>query len=109
VKKEGEGVKLGGGRTRVNIGGLVVSSSKPSAGFGGFVLKTIGAGLVVWASKPSVTGLRVWASKPGQRFRGGTDGTWWHQGVRVEAKLPVRRRGGRRMKMTPGWTITPLG
>jgi hypothetical protein len=42
VKKEGECVKLGGGRTRVNIRGLVVSSSKPSAGFGGFVLKTIG-------------------------------------------------------------------
>jgi hypothetical protein len=43
VKKEGEGVKLGGGQTCVDIGGLVVSSSKPSAGFGGFVLKTISA------------------------------------------------------------------
>jgi hypothetical protein len=30
-------------------------------------------------------------------------------GVRVEAKLLMRRRGGHRMKMTPGWTITPLG
>ena len=27
VKKEGEGIKLGGGRTRVDIGGFVVSSS----------------------------------------------------------------------------------
>jgi hypothetical protein len=44
VKKEDKGVKLGGGQTRVDIGGLVVSSSKPSAGFGGFVLKTIGDG-----------------------------------------------------------------
>jgi hypothetical protein len=42
VKKEGEGIKLGGGRTRVDIGDLVVSSSKPSTGCGGFVLKTIG-------------------------------------------------------------------
>jgi hypothetical protein len=67
------------------------------------------AGLVVWASKPLVAGLRVWASKPGRRFRGGTDGTWRHRGVHVEAKLLMRRRGGRRMKMTPGWTITSLG
>jgi hypothetical protein len=43
VKKEGEGVKLGGGWTRINIGGLVVSSSKPSVRFGGLGLKTIGA------------------------------------------------------------------
>jgi hypothetical protein len=28
-------------------------------GYGGFVLKTIGVGLVVWASKPSMVGLRV--------------------------------------------------
>jgi hypothetical protein len=67
------------------------------------------AGLVVWASKPSVAGLRVWASKPGRRFRGGTDDTWRHRGVHVEGKLLMRRRGGRRIKMTPGWTITPLG
>jgi hypothetical protein len=64
------------------------------------------AGLLVWTLKPSVMGLRVWTSKLGRRFRGGTDGTWRHQGVRVEAKQPVRRRGGRQMKMTPGWTIT---
>jgi hypothetical protein len=68
-----------------------------------------GAGLVVWASKPSVAGLRVLASKPGSRFRGGTDDTWRHRGVRVEAKLLMRRRGGRRVKMTSGWTTTPLG
>jgi len=110
VKKEGKGVKLGGGRTRVNIKGvwwfcpqnhravLVVSSSKPSEGFGGFVLKTIGAVFGGLSSKPSDAGLRVWALKPGRRFRCGTDGTWRHRGVRVEAKLPVRRRGGRRMK-----------
>jgi hypothetical protein len=42
VKKEDEGVKLSRGRTRVNIGGLVVSSSKPSARFCGLGLKTIG-------------------------------------------------------------------
>jgi hypothetical protein len=42
VKKEGEGVKIGGGRTRVDIGGLVVSSSKPLARFGGLGLKIIG-------------------------------------------------------------------
>jgi hypothetical protein len=63
--------------------------------FDGLVLKTIG-----W------TGLRVWASKPGQRFRGGMDDTWWHRGVRVEAKLSHEGRGGRRMKITSGWTIT---
>jgi hypothetical protein len=28
------------------------------------------AGLVVWASKPSMAGLGVWASKLGRRFRG---------------------------------------
>ena len=78
--------------------GLVVSSSKPSEGFGGFVLKTIGAVFGGLSSKPSDAGLRVWALKPGRRFRCGTDGTWRHRGVRVEAKLPVRRRGGRRMK-----------
>jgi hypothetical protein len=41
IKKEGEGIKLGGGQTRVDMGGLVVSSSKPSARFGGLGLKTI--------------------------------------------------------------------
>jgi hypothetical protein len=60
------------------------------------------AGLVVWTSKPSVAGLRVWTSKPGRRFRGGTDDTWRHRGVRVEAKLLMRRRGGRRMKDDTG-------
>jgi hypothetical protein len=67
------------------------------------------AGLVVWVSKPSVAGLRVWASKPGQRFRGGTDGTWRHRGVHIEAKLSHEGRGGRRMKITSGWTIAPSG
>jgi hypothetical protein len=65
--------------------------------FGGLGLKTIG-----W------TGLRVWASKPGRRFRGGMDGTWRHR-VRVEAKLSHEGCGGRRMKITSGWTITPSG
>jgi hypothetical protein len=45
IKKDGEGIKLSEGRTRIDIGGLMVSSSKSSAGFGAFVLKTIGA---VW-------------------------------------------------------------
>ena len=42
VKKEGEDVKLGGGWIRVDIGDLVVSSSKPSMGFDGLGLKIIG-------------------------------------------------------------------
>jgi hypothetical protein len=66
--------------------------------FGGLGLKTIG-----W------TGLRVWASKPGRRFRRGTDDTWWHRGVRVKAKLSDEGHGGRRMKITSGWTITLSG
>jgi hypothetical protein len=66
--------------------------------FDGLGLKTIG-----W------TGLRVWTSKPGRRFRGGTDGTWRHRGVRVEVKLSHEGCGGRRMKITLGWTITPSG
>jgi hypothetical protein len=57
---------------------------------------------MVWTSKPSEAGLWVWASKPGRRFRGGTDSTWRHRGVRVEAKLPVRRRGDRRINMKTG-------
>jgi hypothetical protein len=45
--KEGEGIKLGGGRTCIDIErGLVVSSSKPSEGFGSFGLKTIGGWFV---------------------------------------------------------------
>jgi hypothetical protein len=52
---------------------------------------------MVWASKPLEAGLRVWASKPGRRFRGGTDDTWRHRGVRVEAKLSHEGRGGRRI------------
>jgi hypothetical protein len=67
------------------------------------------SGLMVWASKPSEVGLRVWTSKPGRRFRGGTDGTWQHRGVRVEAKLPVRRRGGRRINMKTGLDLYALG
>jgi hypothetical protein len=64
--------------------------------FDGLGLKTIG-----W------TGLRVWASKPGRRFRGGTDGKWWHRGVRVKATLSHEGRGGRRMKTTSSWIIMP--
>jgi hypothetical protein len=67
------------------------------------------SGSMVWVSKPSDAGLRVWASKPGRRFRGGTDGTWRHRGGRVEAKLPVRRRGGRRIKMKTGLDLYALG
>jgi hypothetical protein len=67
------------------------------------------SGLMVWASKPSEAGLRVWASKPGRRFRGGTDGTWRHRGVRVETKLPVRRRGGRQINMKTGLDFYALG
>jgi hypothetical protein len=64
---------------------------------------------MVWASKPSEAGLRVWTSKPGQKFRGGTDGTWQHRRVRVEAKLPVRRRGGRRINMKTELDLYALG
>jgi hypothetical protein len=54
VKKEGKGVKFGGGRTHVDIRGLVVSSSKPSVRFGGLGLKTIGGG-------STALGLKTWA------------------------------------------------
>jgi hypothetical protein len=64
---------------------------------------------MVLASKPSDAGLRVWASKPGRRFRGGTDGTWRHRGVRVEAKLLVGRRGGRRINMETKLDLYALG
>jgi hypothetical protein len=30
------------------------------------------------------------------------DGTWRHRGVHVKTKLPVRRRGGRRINMKTG-------
>jgi hypothetical protein len=63
---------------------------------------------MIWASKLSEAGLRVWASKLGRRFRGGTDGTWRHRGVRVEAKLPVRRRGGHRINMKTGLDLYAL-
>jgi hypothetical protein len=63
---------------------------------------------MVWASKPSEAGLWVWASKPRRRFRGGTDGTWRHRRVRVEAKLPVRRRDGRRINMKTGLGLYAL-
>jgi hypothetical protein len=64
--------------------------------FGGLSLK-----IIRW------TGLWVWASKPKWRFQGGTGGTWRHRGVRVEAKLSHEGRGGRWMKITSSWTITP--
>jgi hypothetical protein len=57
--------------------------------FGGLGLKTIVR-----------TGLWVWALKPRWRFRGETDGTWRHRGVRVKANLSHKRHGGRRMKIT---------
>jgi hypothetical protein len=108
VKEEDEGVMLGGR-----------SDTSRHRGFGGFVLKTIGggrvwntllaSGLVVWASKPPVAGLWVWALKPGRRFRDETDDTWRHRGVRVDAKLPVKRRGGRRIKMKTGLDHNALG
>jgi hypothetical protein len=64
---------------------------------------------MVWASKPSEAGLRVWTSKPERRFRGETDNTWRHRGVRVEAKLPVRRRGGRRINLKTRLDLYALG
>jgi hypothetical protein len=51
----------------------------------------------------------VWASKPGRRFRGGTNNTWQHRRVCVEAKLSHEGHGGRRMKISSGWTITSSG
>jgi len=65
---------------------------------------SVGPGLMVWASKPLADGLRVWASKSGRRFRGQgcqKDGTWRHRGGCVDARLPMRRRGGRRIKVEP--------
>jgi hypothetical protein len=43
-------------------------------------------------------GLKTWAEVPRRNGRHVAA----YQGVRIEAKLPVRIRGGRRMKMTPG-------
>jgi hypothetical protein len=83
--------------TRVELRGMCMEYATREW-FGGLGLKTIGQ-----------TGLRVWASKPGQRFRGGTNDTWKHRGVHVEAKLSRERRGGRQMKIISGWTITSLG
>jgi hypothetical protein len=34
---------------------------------------------------------------------------WRHWGGRVEAKLPMRRRGGRRIKMKTGLDLYALG
>jgi hypothetical protein len=53
VKKEDEGVKLGRGRTRIDIGGVWW-----------FRPQNYRRGLVVSASKSSKDGLLVWASKP---------------------------------------------
>ena len=55
-------------------------------GFGGF------------ASKPSVAGFPGLRLKTRAEVLVRTDGTWRHRGDRVEARLPVRRRGGRRIK-----------
>jgi hypothetical protein len=54
-------------------------------------------GLVVGPQNHRWPVSRVWVLKPGRRFRGGTDGMWWHRGVRVEAKLSHEERGGRRI------------
>jgi len=59
-------------------------------------------GLVGRASKPLGDGFAGLASKPGWRFCGGTDAMWRHGGVRVEAKLSLEGRGGRRMKTISG-------
>jgi hypothetical protein len=53
VKKEDEGVKLGRGRTRIDIGGVWW-----------FHPQNYQRGLVVSASKSSENSLLVWASKP---------------------------------------------
>jgi hypothetical protein len=34
---------------------------------------------------------------------------WQHRGVHVEAKLPVRRRGGHRINMKTGLNLYALG
>jgi len=50
---------------------------------------------------------RVSASKPGRRLRGGTDDTWRHRRLSVEAKLPHEWHGGRPMETMSGWTRMP--
>jgi hypothetical protein len=64
------------------------------SGFGGLDLKTIGGGF-------TSLGLKTRADVPMRNGR--------HRGIRVEAKLSHEGRGGRRMKITSGWTITPSG
>jgi len=65
------------------------------------------SGGCVWSTllAASFAGLGL---KTRARFRGGTDGTWRHRGVRVEAKLPHEGRSGYRMETMLGWSIMPL-
>jgi hypothetical protein len=60
-------------------------------------------GLVVWASKPTVG--QVYGFGP-QNPGGGFEKEWTTRGG-IEAKLSHEGRGGHRMKIMSGWTITP--
>ncbi|KAG0530654.1 hypothetical protein BDA96_05G205400 [Sorghum bicolor] len=65
VEKEGEGIKPSRGRAHVDIGGLVVSSRKPSKRFSGFGLKTIGGQFAGFGLKTTGwmfldLGLKIW-------------------------------------------------
>jgi hypothetical protein len=88
VKKEGEGVKLGGGRTRVDIGGLVVLSPKPLARFSGLGLKTIGG--------------QVYGFVPQNLGGGSEEEQTAHGGIEEFASRRISQegRGGYRMKIT---------
>jgi hypothetical protein len=81
----------------VSNGGKSVWSTLLAERFDGLGLKTI---------KGRFTGL---GSKLGWRFRGGTDDTWHHRGVRVEAKLLVRRRGGRQINVKTELDLYAIG
>jgi hypothetical protein len=115
VKMEDDGVMALGGdrwmksRRKAKASSLAEVGHTSTSGVWWFRPQNHRCGLVVWASKPSVAGLRLWASKPGRKFRRGTDSTWRHRGVRVETKLPVKRRGGRRIKIKTGLDLYALG
>jgi hypothetical protein len=81
----------------VPSGGGRVRSTLLTSGFGGLGLKTISDGFTGLGLKTRAEVLR----------RNGRHVVALGSSRRGEAT--ERRRSGRQMKITPGWTITPLG